>query len=97
LITTRRKTEKKRKKGKKLVSLTYRPKGPNEREKMPDSTRLYKTQAAAIRNAEKLNAEYKQLGFSDTWKATQKSNGYWTLTKTEAGKFITEHFKIISY
>jgi hypothetical protein len=97
LITTRGKTEKNTKKSKKLLFWTYRPQGPNEREKMPDSSRLYKTQAAAIRNAEKLNAEYKQLGFSDTWKATQKSNGYWTLTKTEAGKFITEHFKIISY
>jgi hypothetical protein len=64
---------------------------------MPDSTRLYKTQAAAIRNAEKLNAEYKQLGFSDIWKATQKSNGYWTLTKTEAGSFVFDHIKIISY
>jgi hypothetical protein len=34
LITTRRKTEKNAKKGKKLLSLTYRPKGPKEREKM---------------------------------------------------------------
>jgi hypothetical protein len=63
---------------------------------MTDSERLYKTEAAAIRNAEKLNAEYKQLGFSDIWKATQKTNGYWTLTKTEAGSFISDHFKIIS-
>jgi len=64
---------------------------------MTYSKRLYKTQAAAIRNAEKLNAEYKQLGFSDTWRTSQKSNGDWTVTKTEAGKFISEHFKIISY
>ncbi len=64
---------------------------------MTYSERLYKTKAAAIKNAEKLNAEYKQLGFSDTWRASQKSNGYWTVTKTEAGKFISEHFKIISY
>jgi hypothetical protein len=34
LITTRRKTEKNAKKDEKLLSLTYRPKGPNEREKM---------------------------------------------------------------
>jgi len=64
---------------------------------MTDSERLYKTEAAAIRNAEKLTAEYKALRFSDIWEASQKSNGYWTLTKTEAGKFITDHFKIISY
>jgi hypothetical protein len=97
LITTRGKTEKNAKKGKKLLFWTYRPQGPNEREKMTYSERLYKTKAAAIKNAEKLNAEYKQLGFSDTWRASQKSNGYWTVTKTEAGKFISEHFKIISY
>jgi hypothetical protein len=36
LITTRRKTEKNRKKGENLLVLTYRPKGPNEREKMTD-------------------------------------------------------------
>jgi phosphotransferase system glucose/maltose/N-acetylglucosamine-specific IIC component len=34
LITTRRKTKKNGKKGKKLLFWTYRPKGPNEREKM---------------------------------------------------------------
>ena len=34
MITTRRKTEKNAKKGKKLLSLTYRPKGPEDREKM---------------------------------------------------------------
>jgi hypothetical protein len=34
LITTRRKREKNGKKDEKLLSLTYRPKGPKEREKM---------------------------------------------------------------
>jgi hypothetical protein len=40
LITTRRKTEKNTKKGKNLLPLTYRPKGPNEREKMTKQNRL---------------------------------------------------------
>jgi hypothetical protein len=41
LITTRRKTEKNTKKGKKLLFWTYRPKGPNEREKMtPDYKKI---------------------------------------------------------
>jgi hypothetical protein len=42
LIATRRKTEKTEKKPKKarnLLSCTYRPKGPNEREEMPDYKR----------------------------------------------------------
>ncbi len=34
MITTRRKREKNGKKDEKLLSLTYRPKGPKEREKM---------------------------------------------------------------
>jgi endo-alpha-1,4-polygalactosaminidase (GH114 family) len=38
LITTRRKTEKNTKKGKNLLALTYRPKGPKEREKMYQMT-----------------------------------------------------------
>jgi hypothetical protein len=53
---------------------------------MTDSARLYKTKSAAIRNAEKLTAEYLQVGLSGTWTATQKLNGYWTLTKKENGK-----------
>jgi hypothetical protein len=53
---------------------------------MTDSTRLYKTKSAAIRNAEKLTAEYLQVGLSGTWTATQKPNGYWTLTKREGNK-----------
>jgi hypothetical protein len=36
LITTRGKTEKNTKKEKKLLFWTYRPQGPNEREKMTD-------------------------------------------------------------
>jgi hypothetical protein len=53
---------------------------------MTDSTRLYKTKSAAIRNAEKLTAEYLQVGIVGTWTATQKPNGYWTLTKREGNK-----------
>jgi hypothetical protein len=51
-----------------------------------DSQRIYKTKSAAIRNAEKLTAEYLQVGISGTWTATQKTNGYWTLTKREGNK-----------
>ena len=39
MITTRRKTEKNRKKDKNLLPCTYRPKGPKEREEMPDYKR----------------------------------------------------------
>lgn len=53
---------------------------------MADSLRLYKTKSAAIRNAEKLTAEYLQVGIVGTWTATQKTNGYWTLTKREGNK-----------
>ena len=60
----------------------YKGKG----QQMLDSTRLYKTKSAAIRNAEKLTAEYLQVGISGTWTATQKTNGYWTLTKKEETK-----------
>jgi len=45
---------------------------------------LWKTRKAAENNARILNAEFSQLGI--TWTATQKRNGYWTLTKREGNK-----------
>ena len=51
-----------------------------------DSQRIYKTKSAAIRNAEKLTAEFLQVGLAATWTATQKANGFWTLTKKEGNK-----------
>jgi hypothetical protein len=45
---------------------------------------LWKTRKAAENNARIRNAEFSQLGL--TWTATQKTNGYWTLTKREGNK-----------
>jgi hypothetical protein len=45
---------------------------------------LYKTRAAAIRNAEKLTAEFAQVGLSAQFIATQKPNGFWTVLKVGA-------------
>jgi hypothetical protein len=45
---------------------------------------LWKTRKAAENNARIRNAEFLQFGI--TWIATQKPNGYWTLTKKEETK-----------
>ena len=42
---------------------------------------LYKTRKAAENKARKLTAEFSQAEIVETWTATQKTNGYWTITK----------------
>ena len=46
--------------------------------------RAWKTRKAAESNAQKLTAEFAQVGIPQTWVAVQKSNKFWTVVKAGA-------------
>jgi molecular chaperone GrpE (heat shock protein) len=91
LITTRRKTEKNKKKAKKVLFWTYRPKGPNERENNMNSTELAQAIEAEQDKINELEAEILELERSLRHLREEQTRK----ERTEADKFISDHIKII--
>jgi hypothetical protein len=93
LITTRRKTEKNAKKGKNLLFWTYRPKGPNEREKM-NSKQIAQAIEKEQDRIDELEAEILEIE-RRIFELTNKQRI--EKAKEDSKRFLSEHFKIIRY
>jgi hypothetical protein len=91
LITTRGKTEKNAKKGKNLLFWTYRPQGPNEREKMNSK------EIAQVIQAERDKLDGLKV---DVWNTERRISELVAqkirIDNDEADKFFADRFKIIS-